>query len=570
MYFRTKLHYRLRIIESFEPDEKINKFKCLHLLIPKRDIATSNFVDMRPNIIARDSNFVVVTYWWGRGNINKNTGVPCPEDLGPGEAQDTVKPTTYDKMIVNWERSCKKSGCNFMAVEYPNFAQKGMYQTAINYKPRFIMDALKACYPRAVLYIDGDMHIQRYPAIFDMQGVDYMARNWNCDVRKGHMDTANLCYFPYVFETSGGIMYFNNTRVAKELLEQWDVSVQKYPGKAEDRLISQVFNNQKLLLKLSTIDLPVEYLWLNQEYDANISKKYWNKNSIFITHPECLTGEERAHDQGAASQRYPPRYNYQITDRITCKLKKMPFYEYIFFDKREDVAFFGDWTKLMDGFGLIERIPFSKKFGDYNEVVRENDKRLVELFSNDEYIKHLELFNRGRGRSIGYVDRELVPRAPPVYLIEKSSHILSGGSGGSQKYREIRDRCIMIQRAADIIPLILLYTKGQQEVIYVPKNARMDSIKRVASIAEEAAKDSDVSFIAKNLNVDNLSHYKKEYTLKLDKDKPMFFGYFQYDEVSEENNVLLNLLRMSKTLSQLQTHFNSSVIFPSRIRTHFY
>lgn len=35
---------------------------------------------LKPNIINKDSNFVVVTYWWGRGNLNKNTQRPCPED----------------------------------------------------------------------------------------------------------------------------------------------------------------------------------------------------------------------------------------------------------------------------------------------------------------------------------------------------------------------------------------------------------------------------------------------------------------------------------------------------------
>ena len=37
-----------------------------------------------PTIVNESSKFVVVTYWWGRGNFNSNTSRPCPafyEDL---------------------------------------------------------------------------------------------------------------------------------------------------------------------------------------------------------------------------------------------------------------------------------------------------------------------------------------------------------------------------------------------------------------------------------------------------------------------------------------------------------
>ena len=33
-----------------------------------------------PTIINSKSNFVVCTYWWGRGNKNANTARPCTSD----------------------------------------------------------------------------------------------------------------------------------------------------------------------------------------------------------------------------------------------------------------------------------------------------------------------------------------------------------------------------------------------------------------------------------------------------------------------------------------------------------
>ena len=30
-----------------------------------------------PTIVNENSRFVVITYWWGRGNLNNNTARPC-------------------------------------------------------------------------------------------------------------------------------------------------------------------------------------------------------------------------------------------------------------------------------------------------------------------------------------------------------------------------------------------------------------------------------------------------------------------------------------------------------------
>lgn len=36
---------------------------------------------LTPTIINPSSRFVVITYWWGRGNANKNLQRPCPEEI---------------------------------------------------------------------------------------------------------------------------------------------------------------------------------------------------------------------------------------------------------------------------------------------------------------------------------------------------------------------------------------------------------------------------------------------------------------------------------------------------------
>ena len=44
-----------------------------------------------PTIVNPASKFVVVTYWWGGDNRNRNTQDPCPEEVGDMVKQDMIK-----------------------------------------------------------------------------------------------------------------------------------------------------------------------------------------------------------------------------------------------------------------------------------------------------------------------------------------------------------------------------------------------------------------------------------------------------------------------------------------------
>jgi len=467
---------------------------------------------MKPTIINKNSNFVVITYWWGSGNKNKNTQLPCPEDIEEGDNIE-ILPKTYDKMIVEWKQSCRKSNCNYMVVEMPEFAQKGMYQKAINFKPSFILQSLKACYPRAVLYIDGDMHIKKYPIIFDMENIDYMAQGWNSDPRyRSYVKENGACYYPYIFETSGGTMYFNNTMPAQMLLKEWIKIVKKYPLKADDRLISQVYNNKKLLLQLNTIQLPLEYLWLSLVYD-DLPKNLWNSSNVVITHPACLTGEDRAFEGGASKNRYPPRYDSQITNFLQCRLKNMPFYEYIFFNTKKDVSSMSDWLKFMNNEKLIKKIDYSDKYGDYNSVYDKNVSIMKNIVINQS------------------------PNI--VYIVSSQNDLIL-----SNKH--------VLERMTDLIPTIIKYIKAGRNVMYVPNKSTLAMVKRVKILSK-----SKMSLMCRNKNT-NESHYKKEYSLSIDRTYPMFFGH--------DSSILQHLLYMSEKLSDINKHFTSSFIFPSRIR----
>lgn len=458
---------------------------------------------MKPTIINKDSNFVVITYWWGRGVPNKNTQRPCPEDLEEG-MKIRKKPITYNKMIDNWIDKCKKAKCNYMAVEYPEFAQKGMYQIAINFKPKFIQEALDACYPRAVLYIDGDMHVQKYPKLFDIPDVDYMAMGWNSDPRYGILWNDKACYSPYVFETSGGIMYFNQTGSSFYLLKEWEKSVKKFPKKAEDRLISQVFNRKKLLLSMTTIQLPIEYLWLSIDYDQDLPRK-----QIIIEHPECLTGEDRAYAEGSAKERFPPRYAKEITDLIRCNMRNMPFYEYIFFPQRSDVSSLKQYLTGMDKLKFFDVVPYSDRYGKFNEVYEKNKKKMKDIY------------------------------------IKKNKHVII-----TSKNHNLPNEHVVCNKN-ELVPTILKYLENGIDVSYYPKFLK-NAIDKISFVH----KNTEIEFICRNAS-SSIRRYKKDYTLAIDDQYPMYF--------SSKSDVLIHLLRMSSTLNSVSANFNSSFIFPSRI-----
>jgi hypothetical protein len=291
-----------------------------------------NNTDKQPTIVNPDSKFVIVTYWWGRGNINKNTRKPCYDDNAPVEKE----PIRYEEMIDVWENTCRQQNCNYLAIEYPEFAQKGGYQLAINAKPLFIKKALELCGGRGVVYIDGDMTVNQYPHIFDMEGYDFMSRHWNIDPRSSKKYKTNQCIDMTIFETSGGIMYFNYTVGSFGLLDKWiyHTFYKTNAGKADDRILSLIFGNKQYTYNLRVFFLPVEYLWLTDLYEQYLER---DNSTIMIEHPACLTTEEMAQEQGAANNREPKLYSKIVTDYIECSKFGGFLWEYIFFENQKQV-----------------------------------------------------------------------------------------------------------------------------------------------------------------------------------------------------------------------------------------
>ena len=250
-----------------------------------------------------------------------------------------LNPIKFEEMISLWEKECSDKGCNYLSVEYPEFAQPGGYQMAINAKPLFIQKALTLCGNRSVLYIDGDMYIRKYPEIFDMTDVDFMSRGWWIDPRSSYKMEESIMYDPYTFETSGGTMFFTQSNEAKTLIRLWIEEALKPNniGKADDRVLSLIFNAKTYLCCMKIIQLPIEYLWLSLDYDERLLEEVYDynvpemKQSIFIEHPECLTSEDTAAGAGASSDRTPKFYSF--LSELTPASEEL--HEYLFFPNKE-------------------------------------------------------------------------------------------------------------------------------------------------------------------------------------------------------------------------------------------
>jgi len=524
---------------------------------PKVNVESADLAELRqliantplePKIINPDSHFVMVTYWWGRGNINKNTQSPCPDEIEEGQPV-TVAPIKYDEMIQKWVRCCEKAKCNYLVQEYPQFAVRGKYQMAINAKPLFIAKALEACVGRAVVYIDGDMTVERYPHIFDMRDVDYMARGWNIDPRSvaKYKDEGNVCFDPYIFETSGGTMYFGNTKMARSLLKLWaTVSTEpKKLGKADDRIISMVLTTrQEVMLMINIIQLPMEYLWLTKAYTPRIRGKIvtylrssdWSRNHIFIEHPECLTAEDVAIEQGAAATgRNPDGYDQLVQDKVECATHGGIFYERIFFDDEKMVASYKPYLNYLRNETL-----FIMEDDDGNE--EPIPCMYVEPYSlSTTTPKRRKIANYGPHTKTVFVNRTRASQFGDLKAMENK--VVNVYEADIEKLDGVNGIDV---REENVVPLILCLLANGNDVFYRPKDAYN------ARAVSKSMLQSQADFVAANMASDDLRpHFHKDSAV-----------YFK-----SGSRILFQMLSMCKTLrGDLTNIFNSSYHFMSRIR----
>jgi hypothetical protein len=224
------------------------------------------------------NNFILVSYYWGSEKFHNF-------------AQRLIH--QCKKLNINHHIACKKQ-----------FNDK--YQSAINYKPEFILQMLNKFPKHNILYVDTDLLIKKYPILFEQTTSDFMCFNWNYDPQI----IIDKKVDPYLVETSGGIFYFANNLYAKYLLNLWKtaLSTDQYKHCADDRVLSLVIYKNKIVEKLRISYIPVEYLYIPQFF----SHLKLNKKAVII-HDQNITSEEEAMvlNKSKKSSRIPSKYDLE-------------------------------------------------------------------------------------------------------------------------------------------------------------------------------------------------------------------------------------------------------------------
>jgi hypothetical protein len=460
------------IFNLFETNNQINKVKedFLNMKEQLKDTEKNKFKKIIDDLWVNYKNFTAL--YKSNLKLKKNF-----EEINPKYSNHNIfdllneefrflNPIKFEEMIDLWEKTCKTNGCNYLAIEYPEFAAPGGYQMAINAKPLFIKKALELCEPRAVLYIDGDMYIRKYPQIFDLTDVDFMARGWQIDPRSSYKFTESISYDPYTFETSGGTMFFAQSPESKFLIDKWiDESEKSYQqGKADDRILSLVFNTYKLLCSMKIIQLPIEYLWLTLDYDERIKDVIYDydepamRNSIFIEHPECLTSEDTASGAGASNDRTPKFYGF-IEENIDPVSEQV--HEYIMFPNKELTESFKTYFDYMKSTQYIDdsnEILYKKNFVhpdkpndneqplyviDYDERYGKERNNIAK--KNNALSKKIDIDDYGKN-NFGFVDisdaeyEDIIPLT--IRLLNENKSVIYYPPGYDPKFKELIDKNI--------------------------------------------------------------------------------------------------------------------------------
>ena len=439
-------------------------------------------------------------------------------------ALEYAPPLTYDQMIERWKQYCIKNGCNYMAVEYEKFAESGGYQKAINAKPLFIKKALDSCGGLAVVYIDGDMLIEHYPHIFDLEDVDMMARGWNMDPRanaryipsEDHDGEPSINFDPYLFETSGGIMYFSDSDPAHALLNFW-IEQSADPvneGKADDRILSLIFNTRRFLAPMKIIQLPIEYLWLTLAYDDYIPKKDRNPDTIYVSHPECLTTEDTAGEEADTSGREPK--HYQALEGIF-KDRSEILYESVMFPSKLMADQFRPWLKYigsatyyggpLKGLHPQNVVPYGTYGPEMNAIVQDNIRK--------------------------------VAMTPDISTLEDKE-----------------SRYVKLTEETFTIPNILRQFSLGHDIFYIPTTTTQGYTKSIR-------------------NVIDLSKNRLELIFADTHDRLLPYQYFQFTidllqpiYIHHGNPILYVMLAMCRDLNDFSNVFHANYQFLSRIRIH--
>jgi len=269
-----------------------------------KDIPTDGII--QTEILNPESTFILVSYYWGKGRVNKGS----------------IYKLTYDQQVERLIKDCKKHKVNYYFVRYPSLEKSGMYMEALGLKPYFIKHAMDVFPSLKCIFVDTDLRLHRYPHLFEIDG-DCWFLNWN--------EIQYDCYNPLQLELPGAILGFANTHNARAMLEILMKTLNvRY---AEDKTFSGVITRNFLNIYTRCVWLPENYMYMFSGHTYEPGKGYtkivnykeeleggeYKMSDIVFAHEDFETGAlDDVYKERVGRSRWPPNVDRQLGQKLRC------------------------------------------------------------------------------------------------------------------------------------------------------------------------------------------------------------------------------------------------------------
>lgn len=268
-----------------------------------------------------DSNFVVCSYWWGRGNLNKNS----------------VDKLTYDAQVKRFMKSMDSLEIPYCIAEY---SITGNYQIALGLRGFFISKCMDRFPGKTIVCVDTDIEWLQYPHLFNTDA-DLFVINWN-----KYSDCASHSNV----QLPGAMIGFGDTKCARELLRLFNENMlgRKFRH-VEDRTLSLFIERSMINVYLRIVWIPEMYMYmlLEHEYDQEaaeytkirslasdlrLSESVYRPKDIVAVHRDLESAElEKVLNSRVKRNRFPPDYDRTMGKKLRCVGKRVKFIEYVNF-----------------------------------------------------------------------------------------------------------------------------------------------------------------------------------------------------------------------------------------------
>ncbi len=268
-----------------------------------------------PIINNEKSNFIIISYYWGDGNVNKGS----------------IHGLTYGQQVQRIKADMDKLKINYYIEERKEFEKKGSYMEALSYKTEFIKECIKKFEGqfKNLIFLDTDLRILKYPELFEAEYDCFFINNKQIDFS---------CFNIYQLILSGAILGFSTSTNSKKLLELLDSTIKKHRNLAEDKLFSGLITRNFLTIPLRCMWLPMNYLYMFSKhvyspeegrythvasYKEEFEDEFYKQNEVVIAHEDFETGElSDIWAKRVEKNRFPKFFYRQQGEKLRCVKNK--------------------------------------------------------------------------------------------------------------------------------------------------------------------------------------------------------------------------------------------------------